>query len=419
MLEFSIRSGLSVLRLSLEVDVTSPTSSSGSLKLATLMLLLTVGKLAAAQAYQYYELADFSLARLNGGVVGGGNPIGAVDGADNGPSTVWEFVLPPLGTLETLYTFGGPPDGAAPNTTLAIDRAGNIYGTTAAGGAYNAGTVYELFSSDHQWQERILYNFTGGSDGGSPLGAVFLDTAGHLYGVTSAGGRYNSGVVYRVNVAAAPLEAVLHSFGGPGDAMQTSPVIGDAAGNLYGTATGGAYPNGIVYQLTPHNATFGWKENVVYAFTGGADGGAPSGGVIFDASGNLYGATSSGGHVTSFCLSGCGVIFEVTPHSGGNWTESVLYAFQDTDNGVYPNGPVTFDSAGNLYVSTMLGGTHNTGTIDKLTPSMGGPWTETTLTSFPNVLFLQSNGGLDVDSVGNIFGTYNSDNHAGLYEVSP
>jgi len=314
---------------------------------------------------------------------------------------------------------GGLTDGAVPNAPIVFDRAGNIYGTTSSGGLYEAGIVYELFQSGGQWQEGVLYNFTGGADGKEPSGPVYLDNAGHLYGVTAEGGSYDRGVVYRLNLAAAPLEAVLHSFGGPGDGNNSSAVIGDSAGNLYGTAAGGAYDEGIVYQLTPHNATFGWKENVLCTFTGGTDGAGPRGGVIFDASGNLYGATYTGGDVGVTCVQGCGVIYELTPQSGGNWTGTVLYPVVGTYDGISPLGPVTFDAAGNLYVPTAAGGSNNTGTIDQLSPSNGGFWNETTLISFPNESGLVSNGGLVLDSQGNIYGTYNQDNHSAVYEVSP
>jgi uncharacterized repeat protein (TIGR03803 family) len=382
-------------------------SSTIGVQLAFLVLFLLTGSAISAHGqYQYQELHDF------GTPVGLSGPI--LDSSGNLYATtsltdeVFELVMPG-DALQVLYTFQGPPDGQEPRAPLVFDRAGNLYGTTLRGGAYNAGTVFMLSpSSGGQWRERVLYSFTGGADGGQPQAAVLLDNAGHLYGTTTAGGRYGQGVVYRLNIAAFPAAVVLHSFGA------TGTVVADTSGNLYGaTYAGGAHGEGTVYKLSPLQASFGWAETIFYSFTGGDDGGNPLGGVVFGPGGNLFGAAVGGG---DGCIGGCGAIFELTPQPGGNWSESVAYAFTGA-TGANPVGPVTFNSAGHLFGVTTFKGAYGTGNVFELTPTSDGQWTETTLYSFNDILFLTSNGGLVLDGDGNLYGTYNSDDPAAVYEL--
>ena len=172
------------------------------------------------------------------------------------------------------------------------------------------------------------------------------------------------------------------------------PVTLDSAGNVYGTTLGaGLYGDGVVFELT-RSSTAPWPETVLYAFSGGTDGGDPSSPLVFDSAGNLYGATDSGGILSDCTLSengpGCGVIFKLTPYSGGTWTETVLYSFTGGADGAEP-GSVVLDSVGNLYGATYAGGLSDCqtggyamgcGVIFKLTPTGSGPWQEEVLHTF-------------------------------------
>jgi uncharacterized repeat protein (TIGR03803 family) len=209
------------------------------------------------------------------------------------------------------YFTGGSGDGSGPTGALAFDNSGNVYGVTTDGGAHNNGTVYKLTPNHDSfgWSETVLYEFTGGNDGKFPNGVV-LDAAGNLYGTTEEGGAGGLGTVFELtpNQNGTWTENVLHSFAGGSDgaAPQYAPTL-DAVGDLYGTALrGGSGSAGIVYELTPSGGQ--WQENIVYSFTGGADGGSPYCGVVLDNSGNVYGTTYSGG-----AYNNGGVAFEITP----------------------------------------------------------------------------------------------------------
>src|ERR1039458_6513736 len=183
-----------------------------------------------------------------------------------------------------LHNFGYPaPKGAGPWAGVIRDSAGNLYGTTQNGGVSNKGVVYKVDTTGH---ETVLYSFTGGADGGQPAAGVILDSAGNLYG-TATYSSAGTGVVYKLDTTGH--ETVLFTFtgtlsGGDGK-VPWAGVIRDSAGNLYGTTVfSGTAGQGVVYKLdtTGH-------ETVLYSFTGGADGGNPSAGVIRDSAGNLYG----------------------------------------------------------------------------------------------------------------------------------
>ena len=256
-----------------------------------------------------------------------------------------------------------------------------------------------------------------------------------------------------LSVAAQP-ETVIHIFqGAPNDGLlPAGGVVFDAQGNLYGaTAHGGnggenciGLTCGTVYQLVPPARTGGaWTGNILYNFTGVTnhqDGELPSGGLVIDTQGNLYGVTAYGG--TGGCLlfggvNGCGTVYEVSPPSipGETWTRATLYSFQGGSDGQFPIGNLTFDQAGNLYGSTYYGGGYgscnapfyqNCGTVFELSPptEKGGAWTEKVLYSFKGFAAditdgngdgANPNGGLILDSVGNIYGTTYIGGFLGLY----
>jgi uncharacterized repeat protein (TIGR03803 family) len=216
------------------------------------------------------------------------------------------------GTHTILYNFSGPPDGEWPIGGLVRDVAGNFYGTTSAGGTgacqSGCGVVFEI---DRQGQETVLHNFAGAPyDGASPYASLTLDAAGNLYGTTAAGGASNAGTVFRLDRRGAL--TVLHSFTGMTDGGKPfSSVTRDGAGNLYGTTNSGGSTAcgymgagcGVVFRLDESG-----DYSVLYTFTEGADGGFPFwGGLTQDRNGDLYGLASSGGANLQ------GVVFKITP----------------------------------------------------------------------------------------------------------
>jgi uncharacterized repeat protein (TIGR03803 family) len=284
-------------------------------------------------------------------------------------------------TYQKLYSFTGGTDGGDPATPLAFDNAGNAYGTTAAGGDFDLGTVFMLTPSG---QETVLHSFTGGSDGQDPHGGVALDGAGNLYGTTVAGGfggfcaGDGCGVVFELSPAGGSWTlTTLYSFKGLKDGFGPGGgLVFDSAGDLFGGAPdGGAHSSGVVFELSP--GAHGWKYTVIHAFTGGKDGAVGSLGLLlFDAVGNLYGVTETGGTY------GAGAVYELSPTPRGPWKTSVLYDFKGTPDAANPYGGLIFDKGGNLYGTTYFGGTLGMGAIFQLTPGRNGTWQENILYSF-------------------------------------
>jgi uncharacterized repeat protein (TIGR03803 family) len=179
-------------------------------------------------------------------------------------------------------------------------------------------------------------------------------------------------------------ETVLHVFNGTDGWEPMSSLVFDAAGNLYGTThDGGASNFGNVFELTP-GSNGHWTEKVLYAFSGGADGRYPDAGLIFDSAGSLYGTTEYGGNLEcSTGGTGCGV-FKLTPSTYGSWTETVLHTFDSGTDGAQPGAALTFDAVGNLYGTTVYGGYPGggSGTVFELSQGSNGQWTETVLYAF-------------------------------------
>lgn len=308
--------------------------------------------------------------------------------------------------------FAFPADGAggnSPNGGLISDAAGNLYGVTASGGAYQGGAVFKLSLENGAWTETVLYNFRGGlsHDGAGPASALLLDKAGNLYGTTAGGGASNNGTVFKL----APdgrggwTETILHAFNGnDGSLPNLAPLVEDKGGNLYGVTQGFCYrgtcENGTVFELSPES-NGDWKFTVLHSF---GHTGLPESGVIFDKAGNLYGTTVFGGPQN--CLvpgTGCGTVFKLT-RVANSWKFANIHLF-NYENGAYPMGALIFDSAGNLYGATNGGGgTHNGGVAFKLSPTKTG-WTETVLHVFgaPGDGFDPSS--LVFDGAGHLFGS--------------
>lgn len=248
-----------------------------------------------------------------------------------------------------LYRFPGASNGGVPFSSPVFDPSGNIYGTTAYDGASGNGTVFKLTNSGGTWTESVVYSFAGGNDGADPSDGLTPDTAGNYYGTTALGG-------------------------------------GSAA------CTGGC---GTVFELSPNGS--GWSERVIYRFQGANDGMLPNAGVAIDAAGNLYGNTWQGGS------GGGGTVYKLTPSGGGNYTFSVIYSVPVAG---YAVGRVALDAAGNVYEALQNGGAfNNAGQVLKLTLSNGN-YIFTDLHDFTagadggNAV-----GGVLLDSSGNIYGT--------------
>jgi len=258
--------------------------------------------------------------------------------------------------------------------------------------------------------EQALYSFTGGADPKFPYAGLAFDKAGNLYGTTQLGGANSLGTVFEMthNSDGTWTESVLYSFTGSADGGQPSgSLIFDASGSLYGTTNFGGNGNcnmgcGTVFKLTP--ASSGWTETVLYTFTGGSDGREPYARLRFDAAGNLYGTTLLGGNINSVCSAGCGTVFKLTSASSG-WTESVLYSFTGAADGASPYAGLAFDSAGNIYGTAYGAGASASGVVFKLSSGFNG-WTESVLHAFKGAHDGKySFGDIILDPAGNLYGT--------------
>jgi uncharacterized repeat protein (TIGR03803 family) len=318
-------------------------------------------------------------------------------------------------TYRAIYNFKvNGKDGYGPWSNLIIDKAGNLYGTTEAGGVHGDGTVFELSpTSSGGWTEKVLHSFNG-TDGQAIFGGLTMDAAGNLYGAAVGGGNNTGtcfgltyqgcGVVFELrHVSGGWAEQILHLF--VNDGVDGVTPVGNLAfdrhGNLYGaTVFGGGHTDGVVYKLTP--SLHGWSETILHSFNNdGTDGFLPSGGPIVDASGNVFGATGNGVNQNSER----GSVYELSPASG-TWNESILYSFQSNGiDGTSPTGSLIMDASGNLYGGALTGGALQFGAIFKLTRSTG--WSESILYNFgqDSTDAEYPNGGLIFDSAGNIYGT--------------
>lgn len=215
---------------------------------------------------------------------------------------------------------------------------------------------------------KVIYTFQGGADGSEPYSDLTLDASGNLYGTTFSGGTgcngYGCGTVYElVRGKNSWQHQVLYSFtDNPDGAEPQSGVVFDSSGNLYGaTEAGGNLGCGVVYKLAP-NSQGGWTESVLYSFTCLSSGAFPRSDLVFDNQGNLYGTTYGGATGTGFCggqfsgFSGCGTVFRLSPNSDGSWTETAIYNFQGAPDAAIPYGALVPDGKGGFYGASEYGG---------------------------------------------------------------
>ncbi len=361
----------------------------------------------------------------NGNLYGTASAGGGVGGCGSfGCGAVYQMTPNQDGTWseKVLHSFV-QSEGGNSFSTIAIDNRGALYGTNLYYG-HSCGTVFQLVpGGGGAWTHDTLHFFTCGNDGFSSYGVVF-DPTGHLYGTAYAGGVYNDGVVFSLSPQTVFhwFEIVLHAFSGGNDGTSPSGnLIFDAAGNIYGTTyEGGPHLTGTVFKLTRGGGA-NWTEKVLYtfegsAFGGGTDGANPVAGVVMDAAGNLYGTTDYGGPAA------VGAVFKLAPNGDGTYTETVLYTFKDGQDGGHPYGGVILDSNGNLYGTTQ-GHNNSFGTVYKLTPTAQGPWTESILYRFQGGADgAVPYGGLVMDNAGNLYGTTPFGGQYGggvVFEVTP
>ncbi len=307
------------------------------------------------------------------------------DGATNA-GAIFEL-SPTVGggwAYKTLHTFSFTgKDGNTPVGGMVLDGAGNLYGATFYGGgggcSYDngCGTIFELSpSAGGVWSEKILHAFNiGNQDGNYPMAGLVLDASGNLFGTTEMGGTNEYGTVFELMTEAGGMwkEKILHRFtGGTTDGyFPDSGLTFDGHGDLYGTTSwGGTFytitnPGGTAFQLTP-SVNGGWTEKVIHSFgnsqTGNGDP-SPLDTLLLDALGNLYGVTVNGGAYRR------GTVFELSPSSGGQFVEEILYSFENGNgDGSGPSGALVFDTAGNLYGTTGSGGANGYGTVFEIVP---------------------------------------------------
>jgi uncharacterized repeat protein (TIGR03803 family) len=313
-------------------------------------------------------------------------------------------------TLTTIHDFGAGSDGENPQSGVIFDRDGNIFGSVALGGISGDGVIYTLTPAGDgvSWNESILYQFTGSPDGQTPDSILTMSPTGKLFGTTQLGGTENMGTVFMVIPPATPggrgKERILHSFGTTSQ-DGASPNVGLLPGGhgFYGvTSAGGANGRGTIFQLLPaSNPADPWIETILHNFAG-ADGAFPSSDLVMDSKGNLYGTTLLGG------TNDVGTVYRLAPPtmSGGTWTKSVLFSFSGPD-GSSPFGRLQLDGDDLLYGTTSGGGASQEGTVFRLArpEQPGDSWTESVLHSFSGGDGGSPEAGVIIDNQGRLVGT--------------
>lgn len=389
------------------ISASAPHSSKTILNLAASLLTAAVlVATAAAQATVLYSFNDTTglinqpqtalVADAAGNFYGNAGSGGVGDGFGG------IFKLTPPATKgghwaeSTLYEFTDGADGGYEGCCvvyggLILDASGNLYGTTPAGGI-GYGVVFELSPptvSGGSWTETVLYTFTNGSDGGTPVSTLVFDKSGNLYGTANSGGTGGGGTVFQLTPPATSGGAwgfnTMLSFSNAKDSAggcePEAGLLAGPSGSFYGTTVAcGTNGGGVAFQLTPPTSGGSWTESVIHTFgfrNGTSDGNFPEAALVQGAKGVLYGTTQEGG------TSGVGTVYSLTPPatSGGKWTEVVIHNFGSDAN--FPTSAVTLTGTGAIYGTAGFGGANFAGAIYKLTPS-GGSWTENIIETFVN-----------------------------------
>jgi uncharacterized repeat protein (TIGR03803 family) len=339
---------------------------------------------------------------------------------------IYALTVLPGGTLQAqtftvIHSFGGGLGGSNPVAGLIEDARGNLYGTTTDG-VNGPGDVYRLTRVQAGWALSALTQFgQNGQDGYLPLAGLTLGPDGMFYGTNNSGGggaAGGAGTVYRLNPATNSSHTVIYRFSGPdGYRPLEAEVTFDRAGNMFGTTSyGGSKLEGTVFELIRNGNQ--WTQSVIYNFSGLLDGGEPDGGLLFDSAGNLYGTTLQGGDADC----SCGVVYELSP-SAGSWSIRVLHIF-DGATGRWPEAGLIMDSAGNLYGTTTGGGPSNGGTVFELSPA-GNQWNFSTIHTFYRTGMDGESGPegpVLLDAAGNLYGATHSDGAYGqgaVFKLTP
>jgi len=311
-------------------------------------------------------------------------------------------------TYEVLHNFNygeqyqiGPPGGPL------LLNDGALYGVATSGGTgcdhFGCGVVFSLSPKrDNYRRFSVLYEFRGGSDGSYPWGGLVRAPSGELYGTLAGSIGLDVAGIFMLSPTHGDWgNTVLYSeVAGPG-------LLRDGSGNLYGEMGRGQYKYGAIAELSPGSE--GWTYTPLYSFCVFQCGYSPSAPPIWDGKGNLFGTTTDGGIAQPACWTsfGCGVIFEMTPSGNGTWAYHILHRFASFPrDGQSPSGGLVMDASGNLYgVTGGLGGAYKNGTVFKFTPSGGGKWKQTLLYDFPNCANgCYPDGTLALDQAGNLYG---------------
>jgi hypothetical protein len=267
------------------------------------------------------------------------------------------------------YDFHNGGDGAYPNKVY-VDASGNVWGSTSAGGIVDGpngnlgvgwGTVYELSPAEHGWTEHTIYEFTGNLDGAFPQTNLVIGRNGDVYGGEPYGGTARLGTIFKFHDTGKgwKREAVYTFTGVTDGGWPTGKMVIDRAGNIYGETT---HYTSLVFRVAPPDK--GAARGTPWTFTAignfGADGAA---GVAFDSAGNLDGVAGYGG--AGPC--GCGYVFSLTPTESGAWNENVLWTFGERPDAGSPDGELVAGAGGIVYGVSTRGG-QGYGTVYSVTP---------------------------------------------------
>jgi uncharacterized repeat protein (TIGR03803 family) len=346
-----------------------------------------------------------SSGNLYGVLTGGGNSAclqlrgcGAIFELTKNPDGSW--------TKTVIYRFKGRADGASP-TGIIMDASGNIFGIAQAGGNTacfeGCGVIFKLTQSGGVWTETPIFTFLGdlnNLNGHNPIGNLVMDSAGNLYG--GAGSDF-FGEIFEVSPQSDGTwtGTIIYRFKTLQEGeIPIGPFVFDGTGNLYGvTKSGGEICCGTVFELSPASGG-SWTLTKLQDFGSIPDGSQPAGGLIIDGGGNLYGTTAYGGlHPKP----GAGTIFELS-RSSGTWTKTILVDFSG-GNGRSPSGTLLMDASGDLYGTTEFGGLGFAGTAFKASPGSGAGWNLSVLYFFKNARDGGSpEGNLVMDASGNLYG---------------
>lgn len=325
-----------------------------------------------------------------------GDVYGTTFGGGTGRCRGWEgcgtvFKLKERGpgkwTARILYDFRDEGNRYAVGPTGVFLRGKrDVYGTSISGGKYGAGEFFRLTcQADGHWTHTALYDFPFDTDTSEyPTSGLVMDSQGNLYGTSSGGGDHHLGTVFQLSPNPGRwTEQTLYSFdhegsGSYGPTLNANLAI-DGQGNLYGTTQLGGHVEdytcpfgcGFVFKVS-RGPDGSWSKQNLHEFLGGEDGAWPYDGVIVDAAGNVYGTTRHGGGAGS-CAAGdnvlyCGTVFKLTPQPDGSYVETILHSFSDKPDGAEPYARPVLDSAGNLYGTTIFGGSLRFGTVYQISP---------------------------------------------------